>query len=507
MKVQRSAAWILSSAILVFSTEYYVSTNGNDGASGSSSAPLAHIMAAIDRCGPGDVITVKNGTYSESVVFNKSGNPGNPIVLQGEDKDKVIIDGQHSTQFPLLFQSGNTHDVLLRNMTFKRANAYAVNSGANVTISGNHWYVSNVSSLESKWDGIILCGDNNTLDSCVAAYNFAGGISGGGTNLLVKNCKSHHNNPGWAQNPFPAGSEGIVLWDSAGGGDGLYHVALSFTGGGGKFHNVTNGPITFDNFEAFENHGAGLWFDWDNHNITIRNSYFHDNRKMIEGWEGIGFMTENNPNANMVIDSCVFSNNECAQVLCAETQNFSIRHSTIEGGQFEFRDMLRSLPGVPDADVTMDITAHDTVENNTFINASIWANFGCENWDGTYAANHDLVIRNNSWQGSIPQVLWGWSNNEPNWYEGLDTIRSSLGICINDTWQESQDPQIAVRPLRSHAPQKLFEGPVPVYDLQGRLMFKSIPDNVWGRMNSSNLHIANGLYVFKTIKAPRKMLW
>jgi hypothetical protein len=79
----------------------HVSTTGSNSASGSSDAPLRTLQAAVDRAVPGDVVCASAGLYTESVVFNRSGQAGAPIELRGERGPNgellTIIDGSDAT--------------------------------------------------------------------------------------------------------------------------------------------------------------------------------------------------------------------------------------------------------------------------------------------------------------------------------------------------------------------------------------------------------------------------
>ncbi|MGV6801186.1 MAG: DUF1565 domain-containing protein [bacterium] len=74
--------------------EIYVDPTGSDSASGSSSAPLATIQAAVTMANAGDVIIVRAGIYNEIVTFSgssDSGAVGNPVTLSAQAG--AIIDG------------------------------------------------------------------------------------------------------------------------------------------------------------------------------------------------------------------------------------------------------------------------------------------------------------------------------------------------------------------------------------------------------------------------------
>ena len=54
---------------------------GNDANDGSPDKPFRTIGKAVEAVGPGDVIYVRAGSYVESVLVNKSGQEGKPIIL------------------------------------------------------------------------------------------------------------------------------------------------------------------------------------------------------------------------------------------------------------------------------------------------------------------------------------------------------------------------------------------------------------------------------------------
>jgi hypothetical protein len=61
---------------------YYVSGRGSDGNPGSQRWPLRTIGAAAARAQASDLVVVRPGTYRESVVLTRSGEPGAPIVFR-----------------------------------------------------------------------------------------------------------------------------------------------------------------------------------------------------------------------------------------------------------------------------------------------------------------------------------------------------------------------------------------------------------------------------------------
>lgn len=71
-------------------TIYYVAKTGNDGNAGGESSPWLTIQKAANTAVAGDTVYVKAGTYTEQVIFQKSGTPGNYITFQNYSTDVVI---------------------------------------------------------------------------------------------------------------------------------------------------------------------------------------------------------------------------------------------------------------------------------------------------------------------------------------------------------------------------------------------------------------------------------
>jgi hypothetical protein len=71
---------------------WWVATDGQDAADGTSGAPLATLQAATGRANPGDEIRVRPGVYYQSLNATRAGSPSAPIQLVA-DGPGVVIDG------------------------------------------------------------------------------------------------------------------------------------------------------------------------------------------------------------------------------------------------------------------------------------------------------------------------------------------------------------------------------------------------------------------------------
>lgn len=74
--------------------DYYVATNGSDGAAGTMEAPFATIQRAADVMGAGDTCFIRGGNYHEEVVIdNLDGTSANPILFTAYSNEVVVLDG------------------------------------------------------------------------------------------------------------------------------------------------------------------------------------------------------------------------------------------------------------------------------------------------------------------------------------------------------------------------------------------------------------------------------
>jgi parallel beta-helix repeat protein len=104
---------------------------------------------------------------------------------------------------------------------------------------------------------------NVTVRNTISRYNGERGIgAGSGENILFENILIYENN--WRTN-----SPAMIAHDAAG-------IKI--------FGSVKN--VVLENVRAFNNYCHAIWFDWNNENFTIRNSYINNNQEsgiMLEG--------------------------------------------------------------------------------------------------------------------------------------------------------------------------------------------------------------------------------
>jgi parallel beta-helix repeat protein len=97
----------------------YVSSSGNGN--------FTTIQEGIDAALKGDIISVKNGTFYENIVIDKS------IILIGENKNKTIIDGRGAGNVIKI----NAENVTIKGFTIRNSGDYFPNAGINLSSNYN----------------------------------------------------------------------------------------------------------------------------------------------------------------------------------------------------------------------------------------------------------------------------------------------------------------------------------------------------------------------------------
>ena len=90
---------LLCLAVYCGAREYFVSNDGNDKWPGTKQQPLKTINAAADRVQPGDVVTVRGGTYRERVLIKRSGTAAKPIIFRGAPGETALLTGALDSRF------------------------------------------------------------------------------------------------------------------------------------------------------------------------------------------------------------------------------------------------------------------------------------------------------------------------------------------------------------------------------------------------------------------------
>ena len=131
---------LFASVNKLYAVAYYVAKNGSNANTGTAiTAPLLTVQAALDKALPGDTLFVRNGTYTEKLVWKTSGLAGQPIVLMNYTAESPVIDGTGTGSGALLTVFNKSYlevaGIIFRNNYFQEAKGIHVyGEGRNVTI-------------------------------------------------------------------------------------------------------------------------------------------------------------------------------------------------------------------------------------------------------------------------------------------------------------------------------------------------------------------------------------
>jgi parallel beta-helix repeat protein len=313
-------------------TRYWVATTGSDTNSGTSAEPFRTINHAAQVAVAGDVVTIRAGTYEETVQVKNSGTASRRIVFQAERRGEVLLTGGSHSFGPAYWTGNMTATgeffVTLRGLVFRH---YALPAGytcsscpyAPAVRAAQGWRIEDCWFDRAGEPGTDIRGSHvevlrSTFTEHIVHGMTAAGISRGATTP---------SDPGFT--PL----EGLRVVDVVLTGN---HTRTSQPGSPtasfvAKFLN-TRGTV-LDNIESYANNGAGFWLDARNINYVIRHSYFHDNRSQTGSTTdggGRGIYTEINWPAGL-IESNVFTGNFGPAIDVANSSGITIRHNLFSG--------------------------------------------------------------------------------------------------------------------------------------------------------------------------------
>ncbi len=172
---------MLLMALPTKATTYYLSTSGSDSYSGtSSSSPFASLAYAVSKLSAGDVLYVSGGTYYEDsapIIVRTSGSSSSPITVSGNESNRPVFhfDGRESS----------------------------TNRG--IVLDADYWIWKSVIIENAGDNGMLLAGNNNTINNCVFRGNHDTGlqlsrysssatsISEWPSNNYIVNCEAYDN--------------------------------------------------------------------------------------------------------------------------------------------------------------------------------------------------------------------------------------------------------------------------------------------------------------------------
>jgi parallel beta-helix repeat protein len=153
----------------------------------SKNGMISSIQQAIDISSTSDVILIKNGTYKENLVIDKT------ITLIGENKTLTIIDGRNSGNVIKI----NAEYVIIEQLTIQNSGKIFPNSGINLTGSNSN-IKNNV--IKNNYYGMTLYETHNNIiqnNEIKNDYNCGIYICKSSFNYLQNNTITNHTYNGF----------------------------------------------------------------------------------------------------------------------------------------------------------------------------------------------------------------------------------------------------------------------------------------------------------------------
>jgi hypothetical protein len=380
---------------------WYVATNGNDADAGTSDAPLRTIAKAAQLAHAGDVVTIGNGTYSGSVAVRNSGSASAPIVFQAAQRGGVVLSDGNASFRPYDWSGGTQETgelyVTLRGLIFRRYAANALASpGPNFPAAvkaARGWRIEDCLLDDPGNTGIQIEGSYVAVLKTTVQYAYLEALSAWAPS-------PNATGPSDAANYHPL--DGIQLIDVVMRGNYALNVAqpAGTADYSVKFLNTRGTMI--DNMESYANNGPGFWFDTQNSNFVIQNSYFHDN-KNIAGTTGTGrgVHIEVNWAPGLVLHN-VFANNDRIGLAITNSQGVTVKENLFyaDARCVELTNTDRG-PNFPLRNIAM-------IGNE----CALWTDFAgiMTVGDFTNPAAMNIQADNNVYQpGSVNRLAW-WEN-------------------------------------------------------------------------------------------------
>ncbi|MFS1519557.1 NosD domain-containing protein [Bacillus sp. SCS-151] len=131
------------------------------------------INSAIDQAESGDIIKIKEGTYSENVIVDK-----NFITIQALDRASVTIRGFNQTGIGIDIKG--VEGVIIQDLVI-------TNYSIAIFLRGNKNRIIDVSATSNAIYGCLLRGDNNIIEDCLFRLNVITGVNIAGSSNICRN--------------------------------------------------------------------------------------------------------------------------------------------------------------------------------------------------------------------------------------------------------------------------------------------------------------------------------
>ncbi|HFC01213.1 MAG TPA: T9SS type A sorting domain-containing protein [Phaeodactylibacter sp.] len=190
---------IISSSLLAMAqNNYYVSTTGSNGNSGTLASPWLTIQYGCDQLVAGDTLNILAGTYPEKVNFTQSGSAGQMITVRAYQSQNVVMDANASPNGFSIFYVENQSYFRIEGIHFK--NSINLDGAGGIYIEG---YGHHIEVINCKFSNIAVSSDVNFVPMSNhnnPVISFAGSSTTDSlTDILVQGIEIFDCRPGYSE--------------------------------------------------------------------------------------------------------------------------------------------------------------------------------------------------------------------------------------------------------------------------------------------------------------------
>ena len=369
----------LSTSNIFAQANYYVATDGSNGADGSEASPWLTVQYGIDQLTAGDTLNIKAGTYAGKIDCNVSGTTSQQITIRNYNNDIAMIDGAGLNDYEYLLEIDDQDYITIEGLRFgnyQKLDAIGIRviNSSGITIRNNAFfdidYANNALGLTpnetQNSQPIIVFGrdanspitdlviEGNSIYNCEVGYSECLSVNGNvdGFEIIDNHIYDNTNigivaigHEGECLNPaVDQARNGVIAHNLVHDNPSAYAAAAGVYIDGAKSV-VVNNNISYNNDYGIEvgceNNGAAP-NDPSASDITVINNTLYNN-----GVTGIAFGGYNYPVSGKVETTEIRNNtlygNDTQNTYSGEMYISYVENSTIENNIFSSTNVDKVL--------------------------------------------------------------------------------------------------------------------------------------------------------------------
>ncbi|MEI6491374.1 MAG: right-handed parallel beta-helix repeat-containing protein [Verrucomicrobiota bacterium] len=274
--------------------EYFVKPDGDDYSSGlAPGVAWATIQHAADLADPGDIVTVLDGEYPESVKIHRSGSSAAWITFRAQNRHRAKIYHPDRSCFDIGSDSERVGYVVIEGFDIKAPGVYG--KGISSNRGAHHLRIVDNYAHDCGESGISLAdGDYRFVEHNIATRN-GWLMPDCGSGITMWGLQPFDDGPGWhnivRSNVSFANDNGPTTKRTDGNGiiiDDFRNVQGGHTGAPAKNVNYSGCRTLIEGNLCFGNGGRGIQVFISNDVLVVNNTVFCNNTRSNDGttWRG-----------------------------------------------------------------------------------------------------------------------------------------------------------------------------------------------------------------------------